>query len=193
MNREAMWVSHEERWRAVTLNFKVFSVLIIVEENKTITQHTYTQNTRGEESVVSQTWRRLEHSTTSEKKCALTHNQSDKKEGIFVFCYRDNFKWTCFTHCCLNPFFWECYLARFPHAGSQEEPRGEQMPFSHRQVLGWSHLNSSAISKASRVWNLVKSIFFCPSACVDICPHVPAVVCPLTILASFLLNSFLSF
>lgn len=49
MHREAMWMSHDERWRAVTLNFKVFSVLIIVEENKTITQHTYTQNTRGEE------------------------------------------------------------------------------------------------------------------------------------------------
>lgn len=81
MNREAMWMSHEERWRAVTLNFKVFSVLIIVEENKTITQHTYTQNTRGEEVSCVPNLAEIRAQHNVGKKCALSHNQSESQKG----------------------------------------------------------------------------------------------------------------
>lgn len=181
MHREAMWMSHEERWRVVTNTSKYLVFWSLLKKiRKSLNIHIH--KTQGEKkSAVSQTWRRLEHSTTSEKKNVLCLIIKARVGGIFVLYYRDNFKRTCSTHCCLNPFLWECYLAWFPHPGSQEEPRGEQKPFSHRQVLGWSHLNCSAISKASRIRNLVKSIFFCPSARVDICPQVPAVVCPLTL------------
>lgn len=79
MHREAMWMSHEERWRAVTLNFKVFSVLVIVEENKKITQHTYTQNTRGEEVSCVPKLAEIRTQHNLGKKCALSHNQSESQ------------------------------------------------------------------------------------------------------------------
>lgn len=190
-----MWMSHEERWRVVTNTSKYLVFWSLLKKiRKSLNIHIH--KTQGEKkSAVSQTWWRLEHSTTSGgKKCALSHNQSESWGNLCPLLQRqfqkDLFDSLLFKSLPLRMLFGLLPPPRFPR---RAQGRAKAVfPPSSSGMKSFKLLSNPQSFQNSESG---QQHFLLP---ISMCGHLSTRPCCCLspyyfLLASFLLNSFLSF